>query len=222
MASQSHTQKLRIVVIHGYVQSAATVANNTQHLREELSDFAELVYVDGPPPQPHWGSSRPWWFLGNSLEIREDGPARWNETVAWWSNHLSENQYDGIIGLSQGSAMTALLISMLHKREGSTPIFKPTIVQPIKLAILCSGFVSHLPPHEQIYNIPEDLPSLHTVDNNDSIVPAERTIELRKLFKTSRVEYHNEGHAIPVGGDWPKIFKAFMLDAVAKSTGISA
>ena len=33
--------------------------------------------------------------------------------VDWWSGELSQNQYDGIIGLSQGAAMTALLVSMV-------------------------------------------------------------------------------------------------------------
>ena len=32
--------------------------------------------------------------------------------VKYWSEELSKNSYDGIIGLSQGSAMTALLLSM--------------------------------------------------------------------------------------------------------------
>jgi hypothetical protein len=33
--------------------------------------------------------------------------------VIWWSEELSKNQYDGIIGLSQGAAMAALLVSMV-------------------------------------------------------------------------------------------------------------
>lgn len=33
--------------------------------------------------------------------------------VKWWSEELSKNQYDGIIGLSQGAAMAGLLLSMV-------------------------------------------------------------------------------------------------------------
>jgi hypothetical protein len=33
--------------------------------------------------------------------------------VEWWKEHLSHNSYDGVIGLSQGSAMTSILISMV-------------------------------------------------------------------------------------------------------------
>jgi hypothetical protein len=122
-------------VIHGYVQSAATVASNTRALKDKLSDIANLHYVDGPPmrnaPQ---SSSRPWWILDNYLEHDMRASDRWNDSVRfhlttapwfdamrltrhnqvkWWSEELSKNQYDGIIGLSQGAAMTALLVSMV-------------------------------------------------------------------------------------------------------------
>ena len=49
---------------------------------------------------------------------RCDAHLRALNQVNWWSNELSTNQYDGIIGLSQGSAMTGLLLSMvsIHRR----------------------------------------------------------------------------------------------------------
>jgi hypothetical protein len=120
-------------VIHGYVQSAATVASNTRALRDKLSDIANLHYVDGPPMRnAAQSSSRPWWILDSYLEHDMRASDRWNESVCfkimscfnserligyiqvgWWSGELSQNQYDGIIGLSQGAAMTALLISMV-------------------------------------------------------------------------------------------------------------
>ena len=70
-------------VIHGYVQSAATVAFNTFPLKNRLSDIANLHYVDGPPmyrnaPQ---SSSRPWWILDSDLEHNVKAPGRWNDCV---------------------------------------------------------------------------------------------------------------------------------------------
>jgi hypothetical protein len=67
-------------VIHGYVQSAATVAANTVPLREELADIANLHYVDGPPMHSA-GGSRPWWILGRKLE-HDLSNTRWQETVS--------------------------------------------------------------------------------------------------------------------------------------------
>ncbi|CEJ91711.1 hypothetical protein VHEMI07404 [[Torrubiella] hemipterigena] len=127
---------LNILVIHGYVQSAATVAENTLPLREALADIAHLHYVDGPRLDA--SPSRPWWILDSDLEHDIRAADRWKDVVEWWSQELSKNQYDGIIGLSQGAAMTALLLSMLKSPE-KVPGFKVTKEQPIQFAILCSG-----------------------------------------------------------------------------------
>jgi len=204
---------LNILVIHGYVQSASTVAGNTRALKNELSDIANLHYVDGPPMRSSSrSSSRPWRILDGSLEHDMTASYRWDDTVRWWSDELSKNQYDGVIGLSQGSAMTALLLSMLNHPE-RVPGFHPTKTQPIKFAILCSGFISNHQPHRQIYGVPENLPTLHTVDMHDSIVPAQRTIDLQKLFRTSQLVRHNEGHSIPVRGDFPNLMRQFIVQA---------
>jgi len=171
------------IVIHGYVQLASVVAGNTCALREKLSDIATLHYVDGPPMRnASRSSSRPWWILDSNLEHDMTASDRWDDTVCsyhltpaiwslamiligckqvnWWSNELSKNQYDGIIGLSQGAAMGALLISMVNTNflsiklflgyvaDGNyiqlnhperVPGFHPKKTQPIKFAILCSG-----------------------------------------------------------------------------------
>jgi len=207
---------LNILVIHGYVQSASTVAGNTRSLKDKLSDIAVLHYVDGPPMRGvSISSSRPWWILGSSLE-HDPSSGRWDDTVRWWSDELSKNQYDGIIGLSQGSAMTALLLSMLSHPE-RVPGFRPQKTQPIKFAILCSGFISNLPPHGQIYGVPQNLPTLHTVDMNDFVVPAQRTIDLQKICRNSQLLKHHEGHSIPVRGDWPNTMRQFIIQSTTSS-----
>jgi len=202
---------LNILVLHGYVQTAATVAHNTRKLRDALDGVAILHYVEGPAIPSSHSSARPWWFLGQSLEFDESRGARWDDVVKWWSAELSTHQYDGIIGLSQGSAMAALLLSMLNHPE-RVPDFKPTKAQDFKFGIFCSGFASHTSPHAEIYGIP-DIPTVHTVDDQDTIVQAARTIELQEMCKNSILYRHNEGHSIPVGGDFPVLFRDFILES---------
>ncbi|KAJ7637099.1 serine hydrolase FSH [Roridomyces roridus] len=202
---------LNILVVHGYVQSAATVAHNTRKLREALEGVAILHYVDGPKGHL-FSSSRPWWHLGEHLEFdssRNDG--RWETVVKWWSDELSARKYDGIIGLSQGSAMSALLVSMIAHPE-RVPHFQPALEQDFKFGIFCSGFVSHKSPHAEIYER-LDLPTLHTVDDNDMVVGADRTLELQTMFTNSVLHRHHEGHSIPVGGNFPAVFREFILAA---------
>ena len=70
-------------VIHGYVQSAATLAFNTFPLKNRLSDIANLHYIDGPPMYRNAppSSSRPWWILDNDLEHNVKASNRWNDCV---------------------------------------------------------------------------------------------------------------------------------------------
>ncbi|KAJ7145370.1 serine hydrolase FSH [Mycena crocata] len=207
---------LNILVLHGYVQTAATVAHHTQRLRDALDGVATLHYVEGPPmPASSYSSSRPWWFLGQNLEFDASrGNTRWADVVKWWSDELSVQQYDGIIGLSQGSAMAWLLLSMLNHPE-RVPDFRPTIEQNLKFGIFCSGFISHRSPHAKIYGLP-DIPTLHTLDDDDIVVRADRTIELQQACSTSVVFRHNEGHSIPVGGNFPILFRDFILDSTKR------
>ncbi|KAJ7695503.1 serine hydrolase-domain-containing protein [Mycena rosella] len=156
--------------------------------------------------------SRPRWFLGHGLELDASrGDTRWDNVVKWWSAELSVRQYDGVIGLSQGSAMAALLLSMLNHPE-RVPGFTPAKKQDFKFGIFCSGFVSHTSPHAEIYGIP-DIPTLHTVDDHDTVVPAARTIELQQMCTNSVVHWHGEGHSVPVGGNFPTLFREFILES---------
>ena len=98
--------------------------------------------MDGPPLNGSY--SRPWWILNSDLEHDMRAGNRWNDVVSlpstlsscggihsadgiiqvrWWSAELSKNQYDGIIGLSQGAAMTALLVSMVSLRPVDWSVF---------------------------------------------------------------------------------------------------
>jgi len=84
LADHSFTHSFPLcTVIHGYVQSAATVAANTRVLKDRLSDIATLHYVDGPPMRnASHSSSRPWWILDSYLEHDMTASDRWDDTVS--------------------------------------------------------------------------------------------------------------------------------------------
>ncbi|KAJ7336319.1 serine hydrolase-domain-containing protein [Mycena albidolilacea] len=188
---------LNILVVHGY------------KLHDALDGVAVLHYVDGPLLVG--SASRPWWLMDQALEFDSShGNSQWDDVVEWWLKELSE--HDGIIGLSQGSVMMALLLLMVNHPE-CVPGFSPSKKQDFKFGIFCSGFVSHTSPHaDLIYGI-LNLPTLHTVDSQDTIVRAARTIELQDKCHQSILYRHDEGHVIPVGGHFPRLFQDFILDA---------
>lgn len=128
----------------------------------------------------------------------------WAKQVKWWNRHLFENTYDGIIGLSQGSAMTALLLSLLTEPLINTSPYPQLTLFPdhpsrtsIKFAVMCSGFVSDGQAHQALYRyLPTGLRTLHTVDRRDGVVRHERTRELERMFARggkSEIYEHNEG-----------------------------
>ena len=79
---------------------------------------------------PH-SYSRPWWILDSYVGYGMTAAERWEDTVRlrsicafsrmligyeqvnFWNDLFSKNQYDGVIGLSQGGAMAGLLVSMV-------------------------------------------------------------------------------------------------------------
>ncbi|PRP85876.1 hypothetical protein PROFUN_06150 [Planoprotostelium fungivorum] len=204
--------KLQVLVIHGYVQTASTVFNNTKPLRDALSDVADLIYAEGPAVEGNERGSRPWWTLefigGGTWKGKETD--RWNDTVKWWHDHLSAHSYDGIIGLSQGASMTALLLSMIKNPE-KIPGFGPIRHQPLRFAILCSGFISDHPSH--FIDLPETLPTLHTVDHQDGVVNERHTVRLYEKFKRAELKEHDEGHSIPIRGQWPSQMRDFIISS---------
>jgi len=113
--------------------------------------------------------------------------------------------------------MTGLLVSMLNHPE-RVPGFHPQKTQPIKFAILCSGFISNYEPHAAMYGVPEDLPTMHTIDMRDFIISAQKSIDLQKMCKNSKLLRHNEGHSIPVDGDWPNTMREFIVKACQEPT----
>ncbi|KAJ7839600.1 hypothetical protein B0H14DRAFT_3697776 [Mycena olivaceomarginata] len=196
MATARLATKLNILVLHGYCRSAATTAQKTRKLRDALDGVAVLHYVDGPsmPPYP----SRPWWIMDQAFEYDSFGSSRWDDVV---------RQRDG------GTFVVDGFINSQINHPERVPAFSPTKKQDFKFAIFCSGFVSHTSPHTEIYGIP-DIPILHTIDDGDTFLPAARNHELHGKCGSNSVLYrHNEGHEIPVGGNFPKLFRDFILDA---------
>ena len=86
----SSFDRIYFTVIHGYVQSADTVANNTRALKDKLSDIATLHYVNGPPMSDNpTSSSRPWWILVHNLEHKLSASGRWDDTVCLPNNSIT-------------------------------------------------------------------------------------------------------------------------------------
>lgn len=96
--------------------------------------------------------------------------------------------FDGILGFSQGAAMTALICG-LKQRSDFSPEFK--------FAILSAGFKSRSSLHESCYDTLIEVPTLHMMGESDQIIPKPVSQELVQVFKDPVVIYHPSGHMTP-------------------------
>ncbi|KAJ3405560.1 Ovarian cancer-associated protein 2, partial [Chytridiales sp. JEL 0842] len=190
--------KLRILCLHGYTQNESVFRKRTGVLRKDLTAIADLVYVSAPhliPPTEEEAKSDA--AMLKAFNAQAEDAAR-----AWWiplpdrSNHvgypetieflkriwIEQGPFDGILGFSQGAAITALFAAELISAS----------ITPPKFLIAISGFASIAPCHngvlerfEGVGGIP--VPSMHVYGNADTWVHAERSKDLMEYFNKDMV-----------------------------------
>ena len=140
-----------------------------------------------------------WWDMDKDTK-RYTGVEQTLERVA---GYLNTEKYDGIMGFSQGAALTSLL-SILCTKEGADERFH----QKFRFSIMVAGFVPRDADIKKWYQ--EDnsisIPSIHIWGSADSMALASAT--LARKFDQSAVQLHiHEGnHVIP---NIPKESEAF-------------
>lgn len=224
----------KILVLHGYTQSAAIFSKRMGAIRKTLAKDAELVFVDAPMilhPVDLANS------FGNSNSLEELGAAEASETDpalqprAWWKQKpdktgwigieesleilkqmLQKDSYEAVWGFSQGAAMAALLTALLEKPESYPPFLvdgKPPH-PPFKYCIAVAGFRSFGPLGAIVFDPPYKTPTLHVLGRTDVIVPEERAKSLLDVSEGKRVVWHEGGHFVPSKGPWRAFFREFI------------
>jgi pimeloyl-ACP methyl ester carboxylesterase len=173
---------LRILSLHGYHGSAATLRRQLTPLSDGLTT-AEFVTIDAPSiARGDFG----WWHLNFR---------GWESTRDWMLDYVAEHgPFDGVLGFSQGAALTSLLVGLL----------------PFDFAVMIGGFRSDSAKHADIYAGSYDRPSLHIMGRNDVVVPIEDSRLLAGQFKCPMVLEHGGGHVIPSDREIRAGFETFL------------
>jgi hypothetical protein len=232
--------KLKILVLHSNRQSGQMFRSKTEHyLERKLKNIADLTYCDAPKlyePRgeaeslikdkeytnvPNVGFTRAWW---NASDDPQTMVYRGLEESLEYINSLFYNShFDGIIGFSQGGAMTGIisaLVSDFHKSDVSyIPI--DSISKYLKFVVIISGFycrdtrpqffnsimeelpVKHSPEHVKIRKDPITIPSFHTWGTSDNLVDPWRSEKLSQAFSDKVIHTHPSGHFIKAIKYWP-------------------
>ncbi|CAF3913298.1 unnamed protein product [Adineta steineri] len=208
LPTQSTSPLLKILVLHGFSQNANSLKRSAKKLFKGLKNVATFYFANGPLPCNTTGETKE--SLSNAFD-NENMPETsyqrqwWNASTDYKTYHhldvslhyidklfKSEGPFDGIIGFSQGAALTGILC-------GLQPFGNITF----NFAILISGFPSRAECHEQLMqpNSIKNIPSLHIYGTNDVLVTNDRTLQLADVFENSLVLSHLGGHFTP--NTWP-------------------
>ena len=186
-SSSDNTSKPRILCLHGRYQSGSIFRNKIAGARRKLEREYELHFLDGP-------------ILLNEEEEEEDKVYGWwnrdendkhtliHEAFDYVIEQTKAEQYDAIIGFSQGGTLaTALAVS------GAMPNIR---------AICTAG----APCTHEVLEIAEelsssknglDIPKLHLSGETDSMVSVESTKELVEKGGNGQLIIHDQGHLFP-------------------------
>jgi Serine hydrolase (FSH1) len=177
---------LRILCLHGYHGSAAVLQRQMAPLAAAVPSNVELVYVDAPSlARNDFG----WWH----------SPSRgWDRTRQWAVDlFTTQPHFDGVLGFSQGAALTGLLAGLQENLLRQTDPGDPAAAIRFDFAVMIGGFKNDAPRHAELYRHTFALPSVHVIGRTDGIIPARESLDLAHQFENPVVLEHPGGHVIP-------------------------
>ncbi|MGH3157277.1 MAG: hypothetical protein ACRDNF_11970 [Streptosporangiaceae bacterium] len=168
---------LRVLCLHGYRRSAASMRLQMAPLAATLPTSVELVYMDAPSLAD---SGFRWW---------DEGFSGWEHTRDWAIELINASSpIHGLFGFSQGAALAGLLAGI--RDSPAAPI-------AFDFAIMVSGFTSYEPQHADLFLSKLTVPSAHIIGHADTNVWPRDSLLLADRFADPLIIDHAGGHVIP-------------------------
>ncbi|KAJ4714505.1 Serine hydrolase FSH [Melia azedarach] len=174
----------------------------TMYWSPEILDELDLHFLDGPCPAlgpsevetlPHFPPPYYEWFHTDQNKTQF---WHFNESVAYVEDYMIKNgPFDGLMGFSQGAALSSALIGMQLHGDALTK------VPPLKFVMLISGskfgYKTFGTPKLAVnaYSTPIQLPSLHFIGDKDFL--KKENLGLLDAYLNPVVIHHPEGHKVP-------------------------
>ncbi|XP_022931639.1 rhodanese-like domain-containing protein 6 isoform X1 [Cucurbita moschata] len=216
----SLAKKLKTMVEFVYVDAPHELSF-IYHPRDRETCVTSSVQPNCPPPVEHCKKKFAWliaedntgersetkWEVADALfdplqyQKQTDG---FEESLAYLKTVFSEKgPFDGILGFSQGAAMTAAVCSRKMSVKGAVDV---------RFAVLCSGFPLQIPELEHGVI---SCPSLHIFGSdqgNDRQIANKMSRDLASCFDAgcSVIIEHDSGHVIPTRSPYIDEIKVFL------------
>lgn len=205
---QMKKKPLKIMVLHSNLQSGDTFRQKTKSkLENQLGQIAELVYVTAPHPRKE--ANFAWWRATDQAETMVYTGL--TDSVKYINHLFNLDQFDGIIGFSQGGTLAGIIANLLADKN--------ILVRHInlKFVVIISGFYCRdvrqqfcrgikwdgLHSDSQV-TVEDDrikIPSYHVWGDKDILVDPWRSVKLARMFAQKQIYIHDGGHFVP--NKWP-------------------
>ena len=177
--------KPKILCLHGKYQSGAILRNKISGARRKLEREYELHFIDGPILLDNEEEAFAWWNRsedGKHTLVREAFEYVFEQTKA--------EQYDAIIGFSQGGTLaTSLAVS------GVLPSIRVVITAGSPYIPEAFEIATELSKTSNSNGL--DIPKLHMAGETDAMVPVDSTSELCEKGGNGQLIVHDQGHLFP-------------------------
>ena len=189
----------KILCLHGYRQTSTTFYEKLGAFRKMVGKKCNLTLVNAPhvvtsldrdstvPTQDEAEEQRGWWFSQPHGYFKSDDISDcdkgFDESLELIKKTIEEEgPFQGIMGFSQGAALTAMLCMM--------PEFK------FDFAMVFAPFKSVCSKHDKLYrNV--DIPTLYVIGDGDQVVLPARQDILSEYFSNATIVRHEGGHFVP-------------------------
>ncbi|CCH58814.1 hypothetical protein TBLA_0A10360 [Henningerozyma blattae CBS 6284] len=217
----------RLLFLHGFLQNGKVFSEKSSGIRKLLKkQNIQADYIDAPvildrKDLPFEMDDEKWeatkeaqvnkaWFYHSEISKELD----LSQSIKYVTEHIKENgPYDGIVGFSQGAALTTIITNKITELVPSHP--------PFKVSLIISGysFTEPDPAHEGNLRITEkfvdgftpakdaETKMLFIYGNGDNAVPAVRSKYLLNIYKNAygpensvdlvKAFEHPGGHMVP-------------------------
>lgn len=180
----------KILCLHGYRQTSTTFYEKLGAFRKMVGKKCSLTLLNAPhivPNQDESEEQRGWWFSQPHGYFKSDDISDcdkgFDESLQLIKKTIEEEgPFQGIMGFSQGAALTVLICMM--------PEFK------FDFAMAFAPFKSVCSKHEKFYR-DVDIPILYVIGDGDQVIHPTRSETLLAHFSKATIVRHEGGHFVP-------------------------
>lgn len=187
----------RFLCLHGHSQNEHVFYEKTGGIRKALKEMVqEFMLISAPHLLPlredQEVSMHTWYYKDYDLNIVDVDSLK--VTLDFLQDLWNQNQFDGIIGFSQGGTLATIIASLCDRKYAFNGLKYLIIISSpeINHAVLNSSIIKM---HN--YNNCIATKAIFIIGKSDEWVPSDSTIELSYRYANKVIIYHDGGHYVP-------------------------